>query len=192
MTPVTIHKVIEVQAPVERVWRYVGTEAGLRQWWGGNLSLEAKLGGRCAERSLLNGKLFDLVGEVTIYDPPRQLTLLLRPKNETETWPSFTTITIRLKESEGCTLVTLDHQAFGALAVEPTMDWTIPTAPAIPERSTILNRRPTLQRHPTGQRTGAATPPQPSFQLQKMTWQRIGEARWDSDLEQLGRITDER
>src|SRR6478672_2006889 len=108
MMPI-IRKTIAIKAPAERVWRYVGTEAGLRQWWGIQLTLEAKQGGRCAERSLFNGKPLALAGEVTVYDPPRQLSLLLRPENNMESnpagWPGFTTITITLKEENGHTLV---------------------------------------------------------------------------------------
>src|SRR5215212_9507382 len=103
MMPI-IHKTIAIKAPAERVWRYVGTEAGLRQWWGLQLTLEAKQGGRCTERGLFNGKPLELAGEVTVYDPPRQLSLLLRPENNREGnrvanpggWPGFTTITITL------------------------------------------------------------------------------------------------
>ncbi|MES1168634.1 MAG: hypothetical protein ABUL61_05645, partial [Oleiharenicola lentus] len=38
MMPVTIRKAIEIKASAAHVWHFVGTEAGLRRWWGVNIS----------------------------------------------------------------------------------------------------------------------------------------------------------
>ncbi len=141
---ITIRKVIELKAPIEHVWRYVGSEAGLRKWWGSDMTLEAKQGGRCAEQSLLNGKALHLVGEVTVYEPPHQLVLMLRQAEAPVTWPTCTILSITLKESDGRTRVTLEHQAFGAVAAEPGIEWTVPSVPATePAHQVILNQLPT-------------------------------------------------
>ncbi|MFN8489089.1 MAG: SRPBCC domain-containing protein [Caldilineaceae bacterium] len=183
MMPVTIRKTIEIKAPLERVWRYVGTEEGLRQWWGVNLSLETKQGGRCAERSLFNGKPLYLTGEVTVYDPPRQLSLLLRRADESETWPAFTLISLQLKEADGHTVVTLEHQALGALSMEATIGWPRPEIETpTPERQVILNQLPGASAPAVKLLASAAS------QISERTWVRTYEIRWESSFEQLQQL----
>ncbi len=116
--PVTIHQAIEIKGSAEQIWRYVGTEAGLRRWWGVDIRMDEKQGGRCEERSFLQGRAQHLRGEVTVYDPPHRLVLILRAPENTPTWPDFSTISLTLSEAEGHTRVALDHQAFGAWPVE--------------------------------------------------------------------------
>jgi uncharacterized protein YndB with AHSA1/START domain len=186
MMPMTIHKVVEIQAPADRVWRYVGTEAGLRKWWGIDITLEAKQGGHCEERSLFNGKLLYLSGEVTVYDPPHQLILLLRREGETEAWPAFTTISITLKQENDRTVVTLEHQAIGPLPVEYATGWTLPQiqAPA-PERHAVLNQLP------SGDLVLARQMVHQPMRIAEKTWFRTYEMRWDSCLDKLQQIANE-
>lgn len=186
MMPIAIHKAIEINAPAARVWRYIGTEAGLRRWWGVNITLEAKQGGRCEERSLFNGQRRYFAGEVTVYDPPRQLVLFLRQQDEVATWPALMTISLTLKEENERTVVTLEHQAVGWAAVETTPGWAVPPIqiPA-PERQVILNQLPTLDRF-----TVTATARQPMYSVEQ-TWLRQYTARWDSDLNQLQQMVQE-
>jgi len=183
MMPVTICKTVEIKAPIERVWRYVGTEEGLRQWWGVNLSLETKQGGRCAERSLFNGKPLYLTGEVTVYDPPHQLSLLLRRADAAETWPVFTHISLQLKEMQGNTVVTLEHHALGALPEEYTSGLPMPQVQTpTPERQVILNQLPSAS-------TAAVTLLASSIsQISERTWGRTYESRWESAFDQLQQI----
>lgn len=183
MMPVTIRKTIEIKAPVERVWRYVGTEDGLRQWWGVNLSLEAKQGGRCAERSLFNGKPLYLTGEVTVYDPPHQLSLLLRRADAAESWPTFTLISLQLQETEGNTVVTLEHQALGTLPAEYTSGWPMPQVQTpMPERQVILNQLPGASTFAVQPLVSAASP------ISERAWVRTYATRWESSFEQLQQI----
>lgn len=118
MIPVTIQKTIQIAASAALVWQYVGTEAGLRQWWGLEIALEEKLGGRCEERSMVEQKVHCLQGEVTAYAPPHQLALLLRNTDEQVNWPAWMTISITLQERAGRTQVTLIHQTFGFVVGE--------------------------------------------------------------------------
>jgi uncharacterized protein YndB with AHSA1/START domain len=112
MMPVTIHKSIEIQAPVERVWNYIGTEDGLRQWWHADIELEGRKGGHCAEYALNQGRPRHLTGEVTVYDPPRQLELTLHDPHD-DAWPSLTTISVTLEAVADYTRVSVMHRAYG-------------------------------------------------------------------------------
>lgn len=105
-----IHREIEIDAPATQVWTYVGTEPGLRQWWGQEIWLEAKEGGRCEEKGTLDGVPFHRIGKVTIYDPPRQLTLAFQ-ETAAEAWPSYITVSLTLAEANGRTIVTVVQQA---------------------------------------------------------------------------------
>ncbi len=189
--PNTIHKTIEIKAPIEHVWRYLGTEAGLRHWWGSDITLEAKPGGRCTERSLFNGKPLYLAGEATIYAPPHQLVLKLHRAEEPETWTAFTILSITLTESEGRTRVTLEHQAFGALTAEPGMPWTMPTPK--PARQVISNQlsavgssivRNSAVMSPTITSSTASY----TLQDQAGIWFKEGETRWNCYFDQLKQI----
>ena len=151
MMPVTIEKQITIAAKATTVWQFIGTEAGLRQWWGLDITLEAKPGGRCEERSHWQGRLCCWRGTVTAYQPPQQLSLFLRNADETAPWPAWVTISIDLTESNGQTQVTLVQQAFDVVAAESALGpvtaqpWTTATPHA------IWNRLPS-------QNTGATTP----------------------------------
>lgn len=116
--PVTIEKQIEIAAKATTVWRFIGDEEGLRQWWGLAIVLEAKPGGRCEESIQWQGRPCTLRGKVTTYDPPHQLALFLRNEGEATDGPAWTTISITLTERNGRTLVTLVQEAFSQVIVD--------------------------------------------------------------------------
>lgn len=130
--PVTIQKEIEIAASAASVWQFLSSEAGLRQWWGTELTLEAKPGGRCEERSLYQGRIRYLQGQVTAYDPPRQLTLLLRPIDHAPGEPAWMTISLTLHETQGRTRVALVHQAFDFVGEQDAVGQFMPSFPASP------------------------------------------------------------
>lgn len=132
MIPVTIEKQIAIAAKAATVWRFVGTEAGLRQWWGLDIALEAKAGGRCEERGHWQGRAYCLRGTVTTYQPPHQLTLVLHNTDESKPWPAWVTISICLTESDAQTQVTLVHQAFDAITSGLEPAYPVPLATATP------------------------------------------------------------
>lgn len=113
MTPAIVRKEIRIHASADCVWPYIGTEEGLRQWWGTTISLEAKVGGYCEERSQMQGISYLLRGEVTAYAPPHHLALILRNMDQGASWPTLTTLHITLQDEGEETLVTLVHRAFG-------------------------------------------------------------------------------
>jgi len=183
MMSITIRKAIEIKAPAAHVWRFVGNEAGLRRWWGFRLTLEAKQGGRCEERSWFNGKHLCLTGEVTVYAPPHQLTLVLHQTGESDAWPVYTTISLTLTEENGSTVVTLEHQAMGLVSVEDATGWGMPEIQMpTPERQTILNQLPA--------HTSRVVKPfvQQPQQIGARTWLPAYDAHWNNSLEKLRQI----
>ena len=123
MPDTIIRREIEVDAPVAQVWPYLATEHGLRQWWGNEIRLEPKPGGRCAERAVIGGKEVTQEGVVTVYDPPRQLTLTFAPAADAlpfapggEPWPALQRISITLEEDGDRTRLAVVHQVLSAVS----------------------------------------------------------------------------
>ncbi len=122
--PLHIRKEIEIGAPIERVWHFVGTQEGsLARHRGEGVpgrveyeteTLEARVGGRYELRGVYEGASFRIVGEVLAYDPPQLLALSWRE----EQWPVETLVRFRLKEDAGRTHLTVIHNGFEHLPVE--------------------------------------------------------------------------
>lgn len=120
MSDTLIRREVEMDAPVDQVWPYLATEAGLRQWWGNEISLEPKPGGRCAERTIIGGREVTQEGVVTVYDPPRQLTLTFTPNGEA--WPALARISITLEaDGERTRLAVVHHLLSGDTAEIPRL-----------------------------------------------------------------------
>lgn len=119
--PMMIQKQIAIAARATTVWRFIGTEEGLRQWWGLAIALEAKPGGRCEEHTHWQGRPCYLRGQVTIYEPPYQLALFLQNEDGAAYGLAWTTITLTLTEHAGHTQVTLVQQAFSQGLAAPAI-----------------------------------------------------------------------
>ena len=190
MEPVTIHKEIRINAPAKIVWRFIGTEAGLRAWWDTDLALEAKKGGHCEERSVYQGETCHLRGEITDYDPPRQLSLIMRNVDGADAWPAFASITMTLTEEAGETVVTLVHQAFGQVHEMPyavAVDAAYQTATS--GGTTITNQlrpRPDFTPQST---TIFADVNQHLAQRSNHYWHTMQEARWHICLTMLSALS---
>ncbi len=95
--PVPIRKEVTIAAPPERVWPLISTPEGLRRWWGATLDLEAKAGGCCEERGVLNGRPYTLRGIVSTWEPPQHLVLSMRRVENEGLTPLDSTIAIELR-----------------------------------------------------------------------------------------------
>lgn len=121
VTASTIRKEIEIEAPPDRVWRYVATQEGCRQWFctaaeDYDLILEPRQGGRFEERLVAHGKPYHAVGKVLVYDPPRTLALSYRVvAGGGDPWSVDTRVTITLTEAGGGTRVRIVHSGFESL-----------------------------------------------------------------------------
>lgn len=117
-----------IHAPIERVWRLVGTEAGVRRWQGAT-RFDPVLGGEAL--FYLNfqtgstdeeGAEYQARGRIVSHDPPHQVAYTWRQTTFAtgETWPADTLVTITLTEEAApdLTLVRLVHSGFERLGLE--------------------------------------------------------------------------
>jgi uncharacterized protein YndB with AHSA1/START domain len=178
MMPGTICKEITIHAPAAHVWQFVGTEAGLRQWWQMDVRLEPKVGGRCTERGLFNGIPYQLDGMVTVYEPPRQLVLVLAGEQPGVAWPTTMQVAITLEETVSATIVRVVHQLSMTLPTGTPMHQPDPVVrrPLRP-LPTILNGLPVQPDAVNSPAPGVAGPI-----LASEEWLRTYEARWTTRL----------
>lgn len=122
--PLTIELEERIRAPIDRVWRFIGTEAGMRTWQSAH-AFEPKVGGRAlfylddqARRSSPESARYEMTGEVLEIDPPRRLAYTWRQNDLKEgwAWPAPTLIEIDLEEvGQAETLVRVRHSGFEKL-----------------------------------------------------------------------------
>ena len=181
MMPMLIQKQIEIAAKATTVWRFIGTEEGLRQWWGLALVLEAQLGGRCEEVIQWQGCCYTLRGKVTAYDPPHQLGLFLQNEDEAAGGVAWTTIAITLSERNGHTLVTLVQQVFSQVVGAP-----VRAQPMLVSQSWGNRQQPQNQLDATGNIAPLLVSGSVRLLLDSY-WLPQQEARWDDRLQTLAR-----
>lgn len=122
--PLTIELTERIHAPIERVWRFIGTEAGMRTWQSAH-AFEAVVGGKAlfylddqARRAAPEAARYEMTGEVLELDPPRRLAYTWRQNDLKEgwAWPAATLIEIDLEEvGPSETLVRVRHSGFEKL-----------------------------------------------------------------------------
>ena len=113
-----------IRAPIERVWRFIGTEAGMRTWQSAH-AFEPVVGGKAlfylddaARRAAPEDARYEMTGEVLEIDPPRRLVYTWKQNDLKEgwSWPDATLIEIDL-EAVGAeeTIVRVRHSGFEKL-----------------------------------------------------------------------------
>jgi uncharacterized protein YndB with AHSA1/START domain len=112
-----IRKQIEIEAPPERVWPYVATADGYRQWSCTvaeryDLVLEPRVGGRFEETMTVAGEEHHLFGEVTVYEPPTRFAYAYSSTGPQGVLFGRRTVAITLAEERGRTRVTLEETGF--------------------------------------------------------------------------------
>jgi uncharacterized protein YndB with AHSA1/START domain len=121
MDAFTIHKQIDIDAPIERVWGFVGTQVGSQKWrLPDRVTFEERVGGRFEEH-VATGRAttFRLVGRVVTYEPPHRIEMTARKENEDGSgWPAETLISITVIERPGGARVTVTHSGFERLPPE--------------------------------------------------------------------------
>jgi uncharacterized protein YndB with AHSA1/START domain len=191
MMPATICKEIKIHAPAAHVWQFVGTEAGLRQWWLVDVTFEARMGGRYVERGVRNGQPYQLDGVVTLYDPPRQLRLLLHDGPSVPSSPTSMSIAITLEEVAGETVVRVVHQMYAMLpTVQPRRQPAPPIPRPIGEQPVILNQLPaghTPVPDNAGERNSLPII-NPGSIVVDMDWSNTYEVRWAGRLSALMKL----
>lgn len=119
--PLVVRREIEIDAPLERVWPYIGTAAGYARWScppaaEHDVVLEPKVGGRFEDRMVVGGREYYSVGEVVAYEPLRRIAVAERSGATDPTGAQHaSTFTITLTDLGGRTRVTVEHRGFESL-----------------------------------------------------------------------------
>lgn len=93
------------------VWQALTARAHLARWWGENVRLEPRLGGRFVERWRDGRRRAVTTGSIIAWDPPNELAMSWSD----DTWPAATELRITLEDvDEGCVIV-LDHSGWDHL-----------------------------------------------------------------------------
>lgn len=199
MTPGIIHKEIQIAAPITHVWQFVGSEEGLRQWWGVDIRFEARQGGRWMERGFYDGASYQLAGVVSVYDPPRRLVLVMSDEPGLAAFPTFMHISITLSEAEKFTLVQIVHQFYSIQQedgphCQAELSAPQPGPEGAPAPPAILNQLPGRQQSGAGPAAGAtstATIHSPVGNSAHI-WVSRQEARWSAGLVILMQVVQQR
>jgi uncharacterized protein YndB with AHSA1/START domain len=199
MTPATIRKEIQIAASIAHVWQFIGSEEGLRQWWGVEVAMEAKQDGRCMERGVYDGAPYQLSGVVSVYDPPRQLTLIMHDGQGLAASPTFMRIAITLTEAGEQTLVQIVHEFHKAhQAGESVRQLQIPAPPpgpkGAPAAPAILNQLSGRQQSAAGSSVGpySTATTRPFAGDSGHAWISQQEARWSAGLTALMQAVQQR
>lgn len=122
--PLVIELEERIHAPIDRVWRFIGTEAGMGMWQGAH-TFEPVVGGKAlfylddqVGRIAPEHARYEMTGEVLEIDPPRRLVYTWRQNDLKEVcaWSAPTTIEIDLEEAGPAeTLVRVRHSGFEKL-----------------------------------------------------------------------------
>jgi uncharacterized protein YndB with AHSA1/START domain len=87
------------------VWQALTVRAHTVRWWGEQVRLEPRLGGRFVERWRDGARPAVTTGSIIAWDPPNELAMSWSD----DRWPAATELRITLRDlDEGCVLI-LDH-----------------------------------------------------------------------------------
>jgi uncharacterized protein YndB with AHSA1/START domain len=119
MESLAVTKEVEVEAPIDRVWPFVGTADGLGRWFEADVVLEDSPGGRYEERGAHGGTPYVIAGTVVKIEPPRALVVSCRIETTPESmWPVYTTMSFTLHSTANGTVVRMVHSGFENLPEE--------------------------------------------------------------------------
>jgi uncharacterized protein YndB with AHSA1/START domain len=118
--PLAVRRSIWIDAKPERVWEEFESLERMKLWFGTGHTLvayEPRVGGLVeTDPSAMQGEPLRFAGQVTVFDPPRELTF--EQDWIGQGWPAPTLITLRLTPVTGGTLVELFHHGFEGLGPE--------------------------------------------------------------------------
>jgi uncharacterized protein YndB with AHSA1/START domain len=115
-----VRRSIWIDAKPERVWEEFKSFDAMKAWFGTGHTLvryEPHVGGSVeTDPSAVQGEPMRFAGQVTVFDPPRELTF--EQDWIGHGWPGPTLITFRLTPTAGGTLVELLHHGFERLGTD--------------------------------------------------------------------------
>jgi uncharacterized protein YndB with AHSA1/START domain len=111
-TAMMVKQEIYIEAAPEAVWKIMAGVEGIKQWLGPS-EYEPRLGAKITFDVRHGGGHFYMFGEVTTFDPPRELAFTWTEQEVGhEAWPAPTLVTLTLTPQGGGTHVRLVHSGF--------------------------------------------------------------------------------
>lgn len=130
-----VARTIEIQAPPSAVWRWMGTEEGLRRWLSTTLHIDLRVGGSyrfrgADDQTWISGTVLELVPEGG---------LVLSWMEEGSGWVQAARLVVSLTPTESGTRVTLVHDGFAGIG-KPGWPDTVKAYERGADRHEVLER----------------------------------------------------
>lgn len=130
-----VARTIEIQAPPSAVWRWMGTEEGLRRWLSTTLQIDLRVGGSyrfrgADDQTWISGTVLELVPEGG---------LVLSWMEEGSGWVQAARLVVSLTPTESGTRVTLVHDGFAGIG-KPGWPDTVKAYERGADRHEVLER----------------------------------------------------
>jgi uncharacterized protein YndB with AHSA1/START domain len=87
------------------VWQALTAREHIARWWGDQVRLQARLGGRFVERWSDGGRDAVTTGSIIAWDPPAAFAMSWSDDD----WTAATEVRIALEDTEAGCVITLDH-----------------------------------------------------------------------------------
>ena len=106
-----VERHIEINASVPEVWQLISTQEGMRQWFGSDIQIDMRVGGRYRlmnpeQNQVISGEVLELISPSV---------LKLSWFEEDSDWVNPTQVTFRLEETSGGTRVHVTHAGFDSI-----------------------------------------------------------------------------
>ena len=116
ISPYHVRRSVWIDASPDTVWSHFESFEAMRAWYGIGHQLaayEARLGGHVVTLVDIDGTVHRFRGDIVHFEPPHEITF--EQLWEGSTWLGPTSVTIRLSELDGGTLVELFHHGYERL-----------------------------------------------------------------------------
>jgi len=93
------------------VWRALTGPEHIARWWGEQVRLQPRLGGRFSERWYREGRDKLTIGSVVAWEPPTEFAMSWSDDD----WPAATELRVTLRDAETGSVMTLSHAGWRRL-----------------------------------------------------------------------------
>lgn len=100
-----IHIEFTVKKSASLAWECLTHQEHITKWWGDNITLENKQGGKFIEKWSNGSRKVTTVGEIIKFDPPRLLEMTWIDDD----WPGATRVKFTISDLDEETLLILEH-----------------------------------------------------------------------------------
>jgi uncharacterized protein YndB with AHSA1/START domain len=111
-----IRNSIYITTKVERVWKTISTQEGLRKWWNPNTEFDPFVGGKISFSGNHRGTPYHFVGEIIEMEEPYRLVFTWNSKYNP--WPVASLLTITIVDEGERSRITIIHHGFEKMPYE--------------------------------------------------------------------------